>query len=133
MSIKRIICWFIILILWAGISFGDMITKIPYSAKGEHKGLYKNLIKKDLKDPQIKEIVEFAKKAAKDAGYGICGEQMEFYTYENKRYSLYISVHENEHYYVIHLIPENMSRTSHDLEISIEKKNREIVKILQGS
>jgi hypothetical protein len=131
----------ILIVVWFVLSCSSSIGKdiedksytIPYSAEGNYKGLYQNLVKSNIDDIRIKEIVDYAKMVAIEAGYEISDHNSNRYVYNNKTYPYGITVWENSNYYLVNFNPIVPSNTSLNLVVAIEKKSRKIILIFKGS
>jgi hypothetical protein len=105
---------------------------LHYNAEPANQEIYKNLVSADVHDKRVADVVRYAKQTARTAGYALSGQNMDMYAFEGKRYPLETTVYENAGYYVIVFTPRNMPETSHTLRISIQKKTKKIITILQG-
>ncbi len=105
---------------------------IPYKAEGNFENLYKNL--KEINDNDKKlEIILFAKKIAKEAGYSIAGDNLDKYMISGKEYIIEFKVYENPEFYIVNFLPVGAPTTSNNLEIGIQKETNKIISILKGS
>ena len=113
---------------------GGPKQKFPIPYKDEHySGLYESLVECRLEDQKILELVNFTKVIAKQSGYEITGDELNWYEYMGTKYSLQVKVFENSKYYLVAFRPLHAPQTSLNLEISIEKEANKVVAIIPGS
>ncbi len=94
--------------------------------------MYKDLVPADTQDKRVADAVRYAKETARAAGYPLSGRNLDQYTFHGARYLVEAKAYENSGYYMVLLNPEGLPETSHNLEISIEKKRKRVITILQG-
>lgn len=117
---------------------------IPYKAEGEFKDTYVNLVESNIRNKNIKKIINYAKKIAIKSGYKIIGSKFTKVIIDNKECSLDVIVYENAGYY--HVLFDSASdciqedgeggyhwSTSNELRIVIQKETNKIISILMGS
>jgi hypothetical protein len=104
---------------------------LSYNVEPENRDIYKNLAPMDPRNRRVREIVRYAKKTALKAGYPLTGRDLDKYSFGGAHYDIDTKVYQNDRYYMIMLNPRT-DVTSHNLQISIEKKTNRVIAILLG-
>lgn len=108
----------------------------PYSllfnAEPGNQDLYKDLVPVGAGDERVRDVVRYARETAHAAGYPLSGDSLDVYTFNGSPYAVRTSVSGNVGYYMVVLIPEDLPEESHNLQISIRKRGRKVIAILEG-